>query len=193
MEARPPFGGLVPIRHFAMSADRLCRSPVSGERTTATTLLVVWTEHHRAGRIGQRAHDVERGAAWATHASRSSLTYLDQSGRPTHLKKGPPSGGPEFLPAFAGNLAKGRVQRLPPVNMRGLMGLASGLTISSVAPARSVCCRVLSPMCSFSPTSTRWSRTFKSKDSPSKKAVSYFVADPWYLANTENGAVGNRH
>ena len=44
--------------------------------------------------------------------------------------------------------------RLAPV-ITGLVGLAVGLMISSVAPARSVCCSVRSPMCSFSPSSTR--------------------------------------
>src|SRR6266700_1457073 len=77
-------------------------------------------------------------------------------------------------------------------NITGLVGLASGLTMSSVAPVRSVCCRVLSPMCSFSPSNTRWSvslalATSKKSDPP------YVVSEPWYFANTENGAVGSRH
>src|SRR5215467_16352889 len=77
-------------------------------------------------------------------------------------------------------------------NITGLVGLASGLTMSSVAPARSVCCKVLSPMCSFSPSNTRLSVVLalvKLKVSE----LPYLVCEPWYLAKTENGAVGSRH
>ena len=49
-------------------------------------------------------------------------------------------------------------------NIKGLVGLASGLMMSSVAPARSVCCSVRSPMCSFNPNSTRWSVTLASEN-----------------------------
>src|SRR5262249_44257302 len=77
-------------------------------------------------------------------------------------------------------------------NISGLVGLASGLLMSSVAPARSVCCRVLSPMCSFSPSNTRLSVAFP-LTKPKNSELSYLVCEPWYLANTENGAVANRH
>src|SRR5262249_11799480 len=78
------------------------------------------------------------------------------------------------------------------VNISGLAGLASGLTTSSVAPARSVCCKVLSPMCSFSPSNTRLSVVLalvKLKVSE----LPYLVCEPWYLAKPETGAGGSRH
>src|SRR5262245_61652351 len=81
-------------------------------------------------------------------------------------------------------------ERCQGANTRGPAGLASGLTMSAVAAARSVCCRVLSPMCSFSPNSTRLSVAFALAN---KFELSYLVCEPWYFANRENGAVGNRH
>src|SRR5262249_45148870 len=81
------------------------------------------------------------------------------------------------------------------VSINGLVGFASGLMMSRVAPARSVCCSVRSPRCSFSPSRTRWSVTFAPDSSMNLNLseLSYLVSEPWYFANTENGAVGNRH
>src|SRR5712671_1568716 len=104
-------------------------------------------------------------------------------------KKGRLAGGPSIVTSdelFAGPAPQ--LLPAPGLNIKGLVGLASGLTMSSVAPARSVCCSVRSPMCSFSPSRTRLSLTFAPLD-----ASSYLVSEPWYLANTENGAVANRH
>src|SRR4051812_23949761 len=42
-----------------------------------------------------------------------------------------------------------------PPNINGLVGLLSGSMMSRVAPVRSACCSVPSPICSLSPTRTR--------------------------------------
>jgi hypothetical protein len=138
------------------NAHPICVTPSND--TMLTVAFAHWLpfSNDKLGRRPvQSANDIHLATAYAKRAA-SRRPFHDHKRRAPQLG----SGGPRMM--VSPRLGE---------NINGLVGFASGLTMSSVAPARSVCCSVRSPMCSFRPNSTRWSVTFASASGAIRRAI----------------------